>query len=78
MITSKRKPRKCPACGSSKVARILNGMPALRPELEKDLEDGKIVLGGCELSPDNPTWTCVKCGTNIYRERGTNEYFRST
>jgi len=78
MIIFKKKPRKCPKCDSKTVARILYGMPAFSPELEKDLEYGKIVLGGCVINPDDPTWSCVKCGTNMYRERRAQEYFTST
>ena len=31
-------------------------MPAFTPQLEKDLEAGKVVLGGCVLSDDDPAW----------------------
>jgi len=54
MITSKKKPKKCPACGSKKVAKILWGLPAFSPELEIDLKEGKIVLGGCIISDNDP------------------------
>jgi len=57
-----RNPRKCPECGFDKVARILYGMQAYTPELEKDLEEGKVALGGCIVTPENPTWQCVTCG----------------
>ena len=46
MIRVKRKPRKCPQCGSAKIADILYGLPIFSPELEKELKDGKIELGG--------------------------------
>jgi len=46
MIRVKRKPRKCPQCGSAKIADILYGHPAYLPELDKSLKEGKIVLGG--------------------------------
>ena len=38
---------KCPYCGSRNTARILYGMPAFNEEMERKLEAGKIVLGGC-------------------------------
>ncbi len=44
-FTAKTKPRKCPQCGSGKVARILWGMPAYSRKLQKDLDDGRIVWG---------------------------------
>lgn len=39
--------KKCPRCGSKNVAEILYGMPAYDDELQKKLDEGKIVLGGC-------------------------------
>ena len=38
---------KCPYCGSRNTAAILYGMPAMSEELQKKLDTGKIVLGGC-------------------------------
>jgi ribosomal protein L37AE/L43A len=65
---AKRKPRRCPACGSARVARILWGMPAYSEQLEQELAEGKIVLGGCCVSGDDPAWACADCDASIYRE----------
>ena len=46
-VTAKKKLKNCPKCGCSKIASILYGMPAFSPELEMELDEGKIVLGGC-------------------------------
>jgi hypothetical protein len=43
-------------------------MPALSDELERDMELGKIVLGGCVIGEDDPDWQCVDCGTSFQRE----------
>ena len=51
----------CPKCGSSKVTRILYGLPAMNKKLEEDLEEGRIVLGGCVIGEDSPAWACVAC-----------------
>jgi len=67
MITAKKKPSKCPQCGSPKVARILYGLPDFSPQLQKDLKSGKIVLGGCCVTDSDPTWQCVECETQVYR-----------
>ena len=67
MLEAKIKPKKCPSCGSEKVADILWGMPAFSRKLEKDLEDGKIVLGGCCVTDHDPEWQCVDCETRIFR-----------
>ena len=52
------KPKKaklvCPECQSRKLAHIVYGFPAFDKELEKKLDEGKIVLGGCEYNKDFP------------------------
>ena len=63
--TSQNKPKKCPKCGSPKVAPILYGLPA--PEAFEDAEAGKIALGGCVITGDDPAWRCLDCGTNVFR-----------
>jgi len=50
----------CPLCGSNDVVPIEYGMPG--PEMWKDVEAGKIELGGCGIVPDNPTQKCRACG----------------
>ena len=68
MIREKRKPPKCPKCRSARIADILYGLPIFSPELEKELKDGKIELGGCCVTGDDPIWKCTECGTDIYKE----------
>lgn len=65
---SKRKPQKCPSCGSKKIAKILYGLPAFSEKLQKDMDEGKIVLGGCCITDEDPTWQCVECETQIHEE----------
>lgn len=64
---NKRKPRECPSCGSNRVSEILHGMPAFSDELEKEMNEGRVVLGGCCVTDDDPEWECAECGTKIYR-----------
>ena len=52
----------CPKCKSENIAEILYGLPAFDDELEKDLESGKIVLGGCYIGSQNPHFHCNDCG----------------
>ena len=66
-----RKPTKCPKCGQAPVAKIFWGFPAFTPQLEKDLELGKVVFDGCSLSGDDPDWQCSSCGHQMWR-RQTN------
>jgi hypothetical protein len=56
-----RAPKQCPACGGTSVAEIVRGMPAYDADLERRIEEGRIVLGGCCLSDDDPEWHCSRC-----------------
>ena len=53
--------RKCPECDSVKIAQILYGLPAFDEKLEQDLEAGKVVLGGCNVTGEDPSWHCNDC-----------------
>jgi len=44
-------------------------MPEFSPEFEKRIEDGKIALGGCCISNDDPVWKCVECEADIYKTK---------
>ena len=56
---SAKKPAKCPACGSEKIARILYGLPVFSLSLEKEIEDHKTILGGCCVIREDPVWKCI-------------------
>lgn len=66
-MTLKDKPRQCPECGSNKIARIIYGLQAYRPELERDLDNGKVVIGGCVITDCDPAWRCIDCRGQIYK-----------
>ena len=53
-----RKPIKCPSCGHRPVGTILWGDPDMTLQLRDLMDAGKIIIGGCCLSPDDPTWEC--------------------
>ena len=38
----------CPKCKNKNIAKISYGEPSMDKKLEKDIADGKVVLGGCE------------------------------
>ena len=61
------KPDECPVCGSKKIATILRGMPAYSEKLLKDIDEDKVILGGCIVSGDDPRYVCVDCKTDFYR-----------
>ena len=66
-IERKSKPRKCPTCGHSPVGKILWGMPRMDDKLQELMDAGKIIIGGCCLSPDDATWECSKCHQQIWK-----------
>ena len=58
------KPKKCPKCGADSIAEILYGMVSpCDKDLNKKLNAGKIILGGCLVHTDkeNPQWYCNNC-----------------
>ena len=64
-----QKPRKCPECGQAPLASILYGMPAFDEELERKMNEGRITLGGCCVSDDDPAWEGTHCGLKIFRRQ---------
>lgn len=62
-----RKPRKCPNCGSHRIATYGCGMPQYSAELRKELDEGSIVLGGCEVGNSMPDWVCTECKTDFLK-----------
>ena len=53
--------QKCPECGGAKVAEIVYGYPSSDWDWEKDVDSGKVVLGGCCIPPDPHRWQCQSC-----------------
>lgn len=52
--------RKCPYCGSIELWKYLYGEPTF------DYDKDKYVLGGCEITGNQPTHKCKKCGKDVY------------
>ena len=51
------------------------GMPHMDDKLEELMDAGKIIIGGCCLSPDDPTWECSKCHQQIWKPILEEELF---
>lgn len=62
-------PHSCPVCGKDAVAPIMYGLPHFTEELERDIREGKIILGGCVITEHDPQWKCTSCGTLFYRKQ---------
>ena len=58
-VTVFLKKRKCPYCGSRDIAKIIYGYPVMSEEMEEEIKQGKIVLGGCLLREEK--YCCNSC-----------------
>jgi hypothetical protein len=61
------KPDKCPKCGSEKIARILYGLPSFSESLRIRINNNEVVLGGCCITGNDPSWKCIDCSTVIFK-----------
>jgi hypothetical protein len=62
MAATPSPPSLYPVCGGRRVASILYGLTDFTPELERELDEGRVVLGGCCVFGDDPEWRCGDCG----------------
>ncbi len=58
-MTATKAPRRCPRCGSSAIVPIVYGMPS--QQLFRRSQRREVLLGGCVLSPDQPSHGCADC-----------------
>ena len=65
-VTADQRPSECPKCGADTIAVIFYGLPHMTESLERQIEAGNLVLGGCVVSEDDPKWLCKSCGQEIY------------
>ena len=56
----KRSPAPCPRCGGLDVVRIVYGLPM--QELVDLANQGKVALGGCIVTGNDPQKHCNACG----------------
>lgn len=58
----------CPKCGSKSSAEIMYGYPDFKnKKLEKDIQEGKVALGGCVVfdEEEQATRRCNDCGNEF-------------
>ena len=51
----------CPKCNSTNVAEYLWGLPMLSDQLLRDIEEGRVILGGCIICGEDPKFHCNDC-----------------
>lgn len=56
-----KKKIQCPKCKSRNIAVIVYGYIPVSESFSNDLKEGKVVLGGCCIGDDDPTWHCNEC-----------------
>jgi len=61
------KPKICPFCKSKKIAKYIYGLPDYSEKLQMKIDKGKIILGECCLSGDDPDYACIDCKTNFFK-----------
>lgn len=54
------RPLRCGVCGSKDVVPIAYGLPG--PDMMREADEGRIVLGGCCISDDDARELCNACG----------------
>ena len=52
---------KCPNCKSENVDQILRGLLDMTKISQKDIDEGKIILGGCLVGENDLDWQCNEC-----------------
>jgi len=64
-MPTQAKAQACPACQHSIVPiPIVHGYPS--PGLFEDAEAGRVQLGGCVVTDDDPKWACPDCGAGLF------------
>lgn len=62
----KHKPSSCPFCKGRIVTITYGSVP---PEIVQEAIEGKLILGGRFVSPDeSPEWACVNCGNRFLED----------
>jgi hypothetical protein len=61
----------CPRCGNRVLTEILFGLPNGTALLREQTERGRVALGGCIVTHDDPTRCCSNCGAMIWPDGRT-------
>jgi rubrerythrin len=67
--------RICPKCRKSVVpVPIAYGYPS--PDLFEDADAGRVQLGGCVISGDDPQWACPACEAPHFEDEDHERRYR--
>jgi len=64
-IESTKRKIKCPYCSSNFIAKIQYGYPNFSESLQNEIDEGKIILGGCCEEIGAPDKHCNNCNKNF-------------
>jgi len=56
----------CPHCGSDRVAKALYGVNEIDDTLQEEINEEKVLLGGCMRLPHSFDYYCINCQREIY------------
>jgi hypothetical protein len=48
-------------------SRILYGLPSFSENLRIKITNNEVVLGGCCVTDNDPSWKCIDCSTVIFK-----------
>ena len=65
---------KCPKCGSKNIGRHIYGLLLFSDELLKEVDRGKIILGGCIILEGVPKYHCNDCDEDFGGVTSKNRY----
>lgn len=73
--STKATQRVCPACGATITPiPIIYGMPG--GDLFAESEAGRVQLGGCVVTGDDPEWACPECEEPIFDDGERERRYR--
>lgn len=55
----------CPRCGSNNTSYYLRGLPIFDEELERQLSNDEVIIGGCCVTDNDPDHHCNKCNNDF-------------
>ena len=68
-----QKPVICPQCGFDKISNLLYGIQEIDEVLQKDIDDKRVLIGGCSILKTSLLWFCTSCETEFYLEENKSE-----